>query len=43
MKIESLHQLFVDELQDLYDAENRILKALPKMAEQAQSAQLKSG
>jgi ferritin-like metal-binding protein YciE len=43
MKIESLHELFVDELQDLYDAENRILKALPKMAEQAQSAELKSG
>ena len=43
MKIESLQQLFVDELQDLYDAENRILKALPKMAEQAQSAELKSG
>jgi len=42
MKIESLEQLFVNELQDLYDAENRILKALPKMAEQAQSAELKS-
>ncbi len=42
MKIESLQQLFVDELQDLYDGENRILKALPKMAEQAKSPQLKS-
>jgi ferritin-like metal-binding protein YciE len=42
MKIESLQQLFVDEIQDLYDAENRILKALPKMAEQASSPELKS-
>ena len=42
MKIESLQQLFVDELQDLYDAENRILKALPRMAEQAHSSHLKS-
>jgi ferritin-like metal-binding protein YciE len=42
MKIESLQQLLVDELQDLYDGENRILKALPKMAEQAHSSQLKS-
>ncbi len=42
MKLESLHELFVEELQDLYSAENMILKALPKMAEEASSPQLKS-
>lgn len=35
MKIETLHDLFLDELRDMYDAENRIVKALPKMAENA--------
>ena len=42
MKIESLHELFVDELQDLYDAENQIIEALPKMAEKASSPELRS-
>ncbi len=42
MKIENLHQLFVDEIQDLYDAETRIIEALPKMVEQATSPELKS-
>ncbi|HEX6466493.1 MAG TPA: ferritin-like domain-containing protein [Terriglobales bacterium] len=42
MKLESLHELFIEELQDLYSAENMILKALPKMAEEATSPQLKS-
>lgn len=32
MKLESLHELFVHELQDLYSAENQLIKALPKMA-----------
>ena len=36
----SLEQLFLDQLQDLYDAEHRITKALPKMAEAASSPQL---
>jgi len=43
MKLESLRELFIDELQDLYSAENMILKALPKMAEKANSPQLKAG
>lgn len=27
-----LKELYIDELKDLYDAENRLVKALPKMA-----------
>ena len=41
MKLESLHELFVEELQDLYSAENQIIKALPDMIEEASSPQLK--
>jgi ferritin-like metal-binding protein YciE len=41
MKLNSLHELFVNELRDLYDAENQIVKALPKMAEKASYPQLK--
>lgn len=40
MELASLQQLFVDELKDLYSAENQILKALPKMAKAADSRQL---
>jgi ferritin-like metal-binding protein YciE len=43
MKLESLHELFIEELQDLYSAENQILEALPKMIEKAQSPDLKQG
>jgi ferritin-like metal-binding protein YciE len=42
MKFESLHPLYLDELRDLYDAENRILKALPKMIEASNSPDLRS-
>lgn len=42
MKLDSLQKLFVEELRDLYSAENQILKALPKMAEAASSSKLKS-
>ncbi len=42
MKLESLHDLFVHELKDLYSAENQLLEALPEMAEAAQSPELKS-
>jgi len=42
MKLNSLHDLYVIELKDLYDAENRIIKALPKMAEAASSPDLKN-
>jgi ferritin-like metal-binding protein YciE len=33
MKIENMHDLFVSQIEDLYDAEQRLVKALPKMAE----------
>lgn len=42
MKLESLHKLFIEELHDLYSAENMILKALPKMAEEASAPELKN-
>ncbi|MFL6388302.1 MAG: ferritin-like domain-containing protein [Terriglobales bacterium] len=41
--MESLRDLFIDELKDLYSAENQILKALPKMIKKASSRELKSG
>jgi len=37
----SLNDLFVHEIGDLYDAENRLTEALPKMAEAASSSELK--
>ena len=37
----SLKDLFINQIEDLYDAENRLTKALPKMADAAQSSQLK--
>jgi ferritin-like metal-binding protein YciE len=43
MELASLRELFVEQLQDLYSAENQILKALPKMIKAANSEQLKAG
>ena len=40
MKLETLHDLYVDELKDLYNAEHQLLKALPKMAKAASAPQL---
>lgn len=40
MAFENLQDLFVHELKDLYSAENQILKALPKMVQAANSAEL---
>ena len=37
----SLKDLFINQIEDLYDAENRLTKALPKMAEAANSPQLR--
>ena len=42
MKTESLHELLVEQLHDLYDAEKRLTKALPKMAKAATSPELKA-
>jgi len=41
MKLDSLRDLFVDELKDLYNAEHQLLKALPKMAKAATAQDLK--
>jgi ferritin-like metal-binding protein YciE len=43
MKLESLHELFIEELQDLYSAETQILEALPKMIEKAHAPDLRHG
>lgn len=42
MALNSFDELLVEQLEDLYDAEQRITKALPKMAEAARSSTLKS-
>jgi ferritin-like metal-binding protein YciE len=42
MSMDSLKDLYVEQLQDLYSAENQILKALPDMEKKAQNDQLKS-
>src|SRR6195952_4895282 len=42
MPLESLADLYVEELKDLYSAENQILKALPKMIKAASHPELKS-
>jgi ferritin-like metal-binding protein YciE len=42
MKLLSLHDLYLNELHDLYDAENQIVKALPKMIESATSGELRN-
>ncbi|WP_422923780.1 ferritin-like domain-containing protein [Singulisphaera sp. PoT] len=42
MELETLRDLLVEQLQDLYDAEHRIIKALPKMSKVATSPELKA-
>jgi ferritin-like metal-binding protein YciE len=42
MSLKSLDDLFVNELRDLYNAENQLLKALPKMAKAATAPDLKA-
>ncbi len=42
MPMKSLEDMFVDKLKDIYDAEKRITKALPKMAKNASSEELSS-
>jgi ferritin-like metal-binding protein YciE len=41
MKLDTLEQLYINELRDLYSAENQLLKALPKMAKGASAPELK--
>lgn len=41
MKVSSLKELFVEELKDVYDAENQIVKALPKLAKATSTPELR--
>lgn len=41
MEINSLRELYIDQLRDLYDAENQLIKALPRMAKEASSDELR--
>ncbi|CAN5349826.1 ferritin-like domain-containing protein [soil metagenome] len=42
MALNNLKDLYVEQLRDLYSAENQILKALPQMAEKASHQELRS-
>lgn len=42
MKLSTLQDLFLEELKDIYDAEQQIVKALPQMAKAAQSDELRN-
>src|SRR5437868_744057 len=41
MKQRTLHDLFVDQLRDAYNAESQLVKALPKMARAASAPELR--
>jgi ferritin-like metal-binding protein YciE len=41
-KIETLEQVLVEEIRDLYDAEKQLTRALPKMAKAANSEELRA-
>src|SRR5271166_1279187 len=41
MQNDSLRELYIDELRDLYNAETQLVKALPKMAKAATSNELR--
>src|SRR5487761_1073272 len=43
MPLNTLEDLFVDELKDLYSAEKQLVKALPKMAKASTSPKLRKG
>ncbi len=43
MAEQGLKELYIDELKDLYNAENQLVKALPKMAKAATSPDLRKG
>ncbi len=43
MTKDSLRELYIDELKDLYSAEKQLTKALPKMAKAASSVELREG
>lgn len=39
----TLKEIYIDELKDLYDSENQLIKAIPKMAKAANSPDLRAG
>ena len=41
MEMETLQELLVEELKDIYNAEQQLLKAMPRMVKKATSAQLR--
>ncbi|MBA3295992.1 MAG: ferritin-like domain-containing protein [Acidobacteria bacterium] len=41
-RIKTLHDAFIDELRDAYDAEKQVTKALPKMAKAASTPELRA-
>jgi ferritin-like metal-binding protein YciE len=43
MKDNVLKELYIDELRDIYNAENQLIKVLPKMAKAATSEDHRSG
>jgi|SRR5208282_5218513 len=43
MEMNRLKHLYIEELKDLYSAENQLVKALPKMAKAASSEDLRAG
>jgi ferritin-like metal-binding protein YciE len=43
MQLETLQDLYIHELKDLYSAEKQLLRALPKMAKAARNQQLAAG
>lgn len=43
MEHKALKELYIDELKDIYNAENQLVKALPKMAKAANSEELRNG
>jgi len=42
-ELATLHDLFLDEIKDLYSAEKQLVKALPKMIKKASSSELSRG
>ena len=41
MSVETMQELLIDELKDLYSAEKQIIRALPKLVKAAASTELK--
>jgi ferritin-like metal-binding protein YciE len=42
MTIETMEDLFLEQIEDLYDAEQRLVKAIPKMAEASSTVELRN-